>query len=249
MRPLRRRCAGWPQFHLQPLLRAAARRLRLRADRRSVDPRGHRRPAEERLALCRAPAGRCCAARWAGGGLLAPDPRSETGSSARAQAPVGQGRLSQSDALVQGSGGGRRGHARPRLRIPHAGVCIHRQPGRIGGGHGGVARTAGHRVRAGRPGAREGRPGGSARGDRGAGRRTLRRGQPALPGADRRARRLGRRQRQPASVLLRGLEDHRVRDRRAARMARARRGRCADRIGIACTRRSRAASRSSSRSG
>ena len=65
-----------PQFHLQPLLRAAARRLRLRASRRSVDPRGHRRPAEERLALCRAPAGRCCAARWAGGGLLAPDPGS-----------------------------------------------------------------------------------------------------------------------------------------------------------------------------
>ncbi len=185
VRQLRRRCARWPQFHLQPLLRAAARRLRLRADRRSVDPRGHRRTADEHLALRRAPAGRCCAARWAGGGLLAPDPRSATGSPARAQAPVGQGRLSQSDALVQGSGGGRCGHARPRLRVPHAGMRIHRQPGRIGCGNGGVARAAGHRVRPGRPGAREGRPGGSAGGDRGTGRRTLRRGQPALPGADR----------------------------------------------------------------
>ena len=46
-----------------------------------------------------------------------------------------------------------------------------------------------------------------------------------------RGRRLGHRQRQPALVLRRGLEDARVRDRRAARLGRADRGRGADRLG------------------
>ena len=49
----------------------------------------------------------------------------------------------------------------------------------------------------------------------------------------RRRGRLGVRQRQPARLLRRGLEDARLRDRRAARLGAARRGRRADRLGLA----------------
>ncbi len=84
-----------------------------------------------------------------------------------------------------------------------------------------------------RPGARQGGPGtGAGRHGRARGR-TLRRGQPAVPGADRRAGGLGGRQRQPAPVLRRGLQDHRVRDRPAAGLADARCRRRAARVGVA----------------
>ena len=63
-------------------------------------------------------------------------------------------------------------------------------------------------------------------------KRQLRRRQPALHRAVGRAR-LGVRQRQPAPVLRRGLEDARVRDRRAARLGDARPHRRADRLRLA----------------
>ena len=67
-----------------------------------------------------------------------------------------------------------------------------------------------------------------------AGRRPghLRRRQPPLHRALRDAA-LGVRQRQPAPLLLRGLEDARLRDRRAARLVAARPGRLPDRLGLA----------------
>ena len=58
----------------------------------------------------------------------------------------------------------------------------------------------------------------------------LRRRQPALPRGRRRDR-LGLRQHQPAAVLRRGVQDARVRDRRVARLALARRRRRAGRLG------------------
>ncbi len=68
--------------------------------------------------------------------------------------------------------------------------------------------------------------------DPGRRRGQLRRRQPPLHRARRRAR-LGVRQRQPAPLLRRGLEDARLRDRRAARLAPARPGRLPDRLGLA----------------
>ena len=69
---------------------------------------------------------------------------------------------------------------------------------------------------------RDGRPG----------RRHVRRHQPALP-RDRRRGGLGVRQRQPPAVLRRGQQDARLRDRRAARLAAARRRRRPDRVRVA----------------
>ena len=66
------------------------------------------------------------------------------------------------------------------------------------------------------------------------GRRLVRRRQPALLRARRRpVTGLGLRQRQPAPVLRGGLEDPRLRDRRAARLAAAGAGRRADRVRLA----------------
>ena len=62
--------------------------------------------------------------------------------------------------------------------------------------------------------------------------RQLRRRQPALHAARRNAA-LGLRQRQPAPLLRRGLEDARLRDGRAARLGAARPGRLPDRLGLA----------------
>ena len=67
-------------------------------------------------------------------------------------------------------------------------------------------------------------------GTRGHGRGQLRRREPARLRAGRRARGLGVRQRQRAAVLRRGLEDHRLRDRRAARLAAAGADRGAGRV-------------------
>ena len=66
----------------------------------------------------------------------------------------------------------------------------------------------------------------------GQGQGQLRRRQPPLHRAQRRAR-LGLRQRQRAPVLRRGLQDARLRDRRAARLGGARPRRGADRLGLA----------------
>ena len=63
--------------------------------------------------------------------------------------------------------------------------------------------------------------------------RQLRRRQPALHASSARSAAVGVRQRQPAPLLRRGLEDARLRDRRAARLAAARPGRLPDRVGLA----------------
>ena len=70
-------------------------------------------------------------------------------------------------------------------------------------------------------------------GDAGRRRRHLRRRQPAGHRARRRARGLGVRQRQRPALLRRGLQDARLRGRRAARLAAARAGRRADRVRLA----------------
>ena len=97
---------------------------------------------------------------------------------------------------------------------------------------GGRARPADLHLRPGRPRAREDHRRGRLRRHGVRGRRLLRRREPALLGAGIRAA-LGVRQRQHARLLRRGVKDDRARDRRAARLARARPGRGADRLGLA----------------
>ena len=110
------------------------------------------------------------------------------------------------------------------------------------------ARAPGLRLHPGRPRAGQG---GSRAGlwrDGRPDRRHLRRRQPAVPRGGRRDR-LGLRQHQPPPVLRRGLQDARLRDRRVARLALARRRRRARWRRGRCSPGSRAASRSWSSSG
>ena len=116
---------------------------------------------------------------------------------------------------------------RPGARPRHGGLRLHRQPGQRGRGPGGAGRAS--RLDLHPPRSRAGE-GGRHRGLRpaaGPGARHLRRREPALrPGG--RPLRLGPRQHQPARVLRRGLQDGRLRDLRAAWLARADGGRGAD---------------------
>ena len=118
------------------------------------------------------------------------------------------------------------------LGLDDALVLVDREPRRRGRGARRSRGARGGRLRPGRPRA------GEARGGR---RRTARRStrstalRPLLAALGRALVRaaVGLRQRQPPLVLRRGLEDARVRDRRAARLADARRRRDPDRLGRA----------------
>ena len=141
-----------------------------------------------------------------------------------------QARPREPDALVQGPRRRGRGREGARVRARHALGHVDRQPRerrrRARGGDRHDARSS------------SARPGSSPRSSR---RRpsTARRSTASAVSYDdcsrprervRRRGRLGDRQREPALVLRRGLEDARVRDRRAARLGDARRGRDADRL-------------------
>ena len=151
---------------------------------------------------------------------------------ARAARGVGQERRRQPDPLVQGPGGVGGAGQGAGARLRGGGLRLDRQPGQR---RGRPRRRRGARVvrvHPGRPrGAEDPRhrrlrhqPGGRAR--------QLRRRQPALHRAVGRAR-LGVRERQRAALLRRGLEDARLRDRRAARLRAARPGGRAGRLGLA----------------
>ena len=155
------------------------------------------------------------------------------GADARYRPALDQGRHPQPDPVVQGPGGGRRGGPGGRVRRRGARLRVDRQPRRGDRRRRGGRRAAGLRVHPGRPRAGQGRPRAGLRRDGRADRRHLRRRQPAVSRSRRRDR-LGLRQHQPPAVLRRGLEDARLRDRRVARLAvarrrrraRSRRGRC-----------------------
>ena len=237
--------------------RSATTTRRLTDRRRRAAPADPGRPAEH-LALRRLPAGRGGqpgpsgrASSRAGlpAGLHAADARRPPRRAPRPRRGVGQERRRQPDALVQGPR--RRGRRRPRAgaRLRHARLRLDRAtsptrsprtPPRSGWRPTSSSRPTSRSRRSSRPGVY----GTNAR----EGPRQLRRRQPAVHRALGRAR-LGVRQRQPAPVLRRGLQDARLRDRRAARLGDAgpRSSRRSPRA--RCSRRSPRASTSGSSSG
>ena len=146
---------------------------------------------------------------------------------------LGQERRHEPDALLQGSRRVGRRDARPRARLRHARLCVDRQPRELGRGPRRRARDGVVRADPGRPRGAEGARDRRLRHEPRQGPRQLRRRQPPLHGAVGRPRELGLREHQHAPVLRRGLEDRRLRDRRAARLGAARPLRRADRVGLA----------------
>ena len=161
---------------------------------------------------------------------------------------VPQARHRQPDALVQGPGRRGRGRQGAGARPHDARLLLDRQPRqrrRRARGRGGAR---GGRLLPGRPRAGEADLDRRLRRDAVRGRRHLRRLQPADDRAVVRAA-VGVRQRRAAQLLRGGLEDARVRDRRAARLGAARRRRRADRLRARCTPSSTRASPTCSSSG
>ena len=105
-----------------------------------------------------------------------------------------------------------------RVRPEDRGLRVHRQPGQRGRGRLGPARHPELRLHPGQPRGGQDRHHRGLRRQRGRGRRHLRRRQPPVRRARQRAA-VGVLQRERATVLRRGLEDARLRDRRAARLA------------------------------
>ena len=139
----------------------------------------------------------------------------------------------QPHPLLQGPGGRVRAGGGPRARLHRAGLPVDRQPGQRDGRRGGARRHPLGRAGAGQPRAAEDRRDGGLRRDAGRGRGQLRRRQPGRLRAGRRARGLGVRERQRAALLLRGLQDARLRGGRGARLAAAVAGGDPRRIGLA----------------
>ena len=163
---------------------------------------------------------------------------------ARALAQAGHG---QSHAFVQGPRRRRRVREGPGARAPDTGLLLDREPRGRGRGAGRRRRARCRGVLPGRPRAREAALHGGVRSDDLRGPRELRRLQPP----DRRAllrAALGVREREPALLLRRGLQDGCLRDRRAARVAASPTPSSARSPRERCSRRSAGASASSSSS-
>jgi hypothetical protein len=213
---LRPRC----RVRLHRMLRAAGGRLRLRHHH----ARGHRTGPQLPVALPRTAAGASHRRRRTqpGAGLdpaaQGRQPRRRT----RYAQPVGQGRLGQSHALVQGQSGGRRTVGCAGPGPDNTGVRLHRQPGPRSGCRGrlwGPGLGSGHPPR---PGGGQDHHHRDLRRNPAGGGRELRRRQPAVLGDHRRGllANVGIRERQHPAVLRRGLQVGGLRDRRAARSTR-----------------------------
>ena len=139
---------------------------------------------------------------------------------------VDQGRHGQSDRILQGPGGLGGADQGPPARVQSRGLCFHRQSRQLGGRPCGPGRYGIGGAHPARPRESQGHHDDDLRGNRDRRRGHLRRRQPAVCGVDERAPELGLCQRQRADLLRRGLQDPRVRDRRAAGLAgsRSRRG-------------------------
>ncbi len=157
-----------------------------------------------------------------GAGLHPPAQGQQPRPRARHRAPVGQGRLHQPHQLLQGPRGRLRPERRPRVPQQGLRLPLDRQPRQRRRRRGSPRRDQDRRLHPEQP--RAAQAGQLGRLHRLAGRRErqLRRRQPARLRDRRRGGRLGVRQRQRPAVLRRGLQDSRVRDRRAARLAPAR---------------------------
>ena len=217
------------------LLRSASVRSRSPTTS-ATSPASRSRPARSRSGAT----GSCCPCRPRCS--RAPEHRAradpaDQGRPARRRAghpqPLGQGRHRQPDALVQGPGGRGGPGRRPRAGLPRAVLPVHRQPGQRGG-RGRRPRRLGlggaHPVVA---GAGQGADDRRVRRHAARRRRQLRRREPARHRAGRRARGLGVRERQRRPVLRGGLQDPRLRGRRAARLAAARADRGAGGVRLA----------------
>ncbi|CAA9240194.1 MAG: Threonine synthase, partial [uncultured Blastococcus sp.] len=220
---LRRHVRADRRARLRRVLRSAGGRLRPRADA-GGHPRADPGGSAEHLALRRSAARRPRPGR-PGEPRPGPDPagaRRPARRRARAHRwPLGEGRLGQPDALLQGPRRQPRRHRRQGPGLSQDRGCLDGQPGQLGGR---ARRTRRHpvlRLHPQRPRAGQGRPVGGLRADAGRRRRVLRRRQPADQRARRDRRVRGHRLRQPErpALLRRGLQDDGLRDRRAARLA------------------------------
>ena len=156
--------------------------------------------------------------------------RAAPGRGARDRRALAQARHGQPDALVQGPRRRRRGREGAGARADDARLLLDREPRRRrrrARGRRGARRRG---LLPGRPGAGEAALGRGLRADDLRRSRELRRLQPADGRALLRAR-LGLRERHPARLLRRGLEDARLRGRRAARLGAPGRRRRPDRLG------------------
>ena len=222
------------QLRLRELLRPARGRLRpLRAGRR---PRPSGRSRRARSGIWRyadflpfegAPR------RPAGAGPDAAGPGRPARRAARARRrALDQERRRQPDPLVQGPRRRRGGRQGAGARLRDRRLRLHRQPRQRRRRPRRRGRPRLLRLRPRRPRGAEAARHRHLRHQPGRRPRQLRRRQPALHRA-RPDPALGLRQRQPAPLLRRGLEDARLRDGRAARLGAARPGRLPDRLGVA----------------
>ena len=172
------------------------------------------------------------AAHGARGGSDAARPGRPARRAARTRRGLGQERHREPDALLQGPRRHRRDREGAGARLPDRRLRLDRQPRQLRRGPRRGRRPRLLRVHPVRPrGAEDPRDGHLRHEARGRARQ-LRRRQPPLHRALRRAR-VGVREREHEAVLRRGLEDPRLRDRRAARLGAARPGRRADRVRFA----------------
>ena len=219
-------------YACEAMFRPARGGLRLLGARPRRDAPPDPGRAQHDLALRGLPPVQDAAADGAFGGRHAARARRPPGRAAGTRRALDQERRGQPDPLVQGPRGhDRRGQGR-RARLRHDRLRLHRQPRQRGGrprrgGGRGVVRL--HPVRS--RGAEDPRDRRlwHARSRR---QRQLRRRQPPLHRALGRAR-LGVREHQLPPLLLPGLQDPRLRDRRAARIRDPRPDRCSDRLGLA----------------
>ena len=206
-------------LRLRVLLRLARGRLRLRGNREDADPGNDRLPSPLDLALPGAPPHR----RGPDGGPLLrlhpPRGRAQPGPGARPERGLRQGRRQlPSHPLVQGPRRRRRPHEGEGVRVRYGRLRLDGEPRQLGRRPGRPSRTQAGRLHP--RGSRDGeghrlphlRSPGRGRGGE------LRPGQPPLQ-RDRIEVQLGVRQHQPAPVLRRGIEDHRLRSGRTARLA------------------------------
>ena len=220
-------------LRVRAVLRAARGRVRATLEQRS----GRAAPPDPgrtalAVALRRLPARAGAAARHPARGLDAAAAGRPARRAPRPRRGLGQERRRQPDPLVQGPGRVGRARSRARARLPDDRVRVDRQPGQRGGRPRRGRRSRVLRVHPVRPRGAEGAGHRRLRHQPRLGPRQLRRRQPALHRALGGAR-LGVREHQHAAVLRRGVEDARVRDRRAARVRAARPRRRADRLGLA----------------
>ena len=226
---LRDRAPARRDRQLHPVLRPPRSRLRLGPRPRRVHARADRRWAALALAVRAAPARRSARRAAPRAGLHAARPCSAPRCGDRRGRALAEARHGEPHPLLQGP---RRRGRRPEgagARADDPLVLLDRQPRGRRRGARGRRGSRGGGVRAGGPRAREARRGGCVRAE------ALRRRRPLRPllAAVRRAvvrAALGLRQREPPLVLCGGLEDARVRDRRAARLVDARRHREPDRL-------------------